>query len=464
MQHRNFMRAMLGLSIAFFWGLAACEEPVPAATPTPVPAATSAPTYTPYPTATPAPTYTPYPTATLAPTYTPDPTPTPTPRPTNTPQPTPTSVRLPVPTSTPAPESRVPYYGPTSGAIPHDPADGTFESVVGPVLHGDVVIEATFLSPDLPGDRRWRHGFVLRKSPANVFHAVRVSGDGSWEHVYRLGTGQPSATLRREVSTAIDTQTGGRNRLRLAVDGTEGWLFVNDEPQGRLDLSAVAFDRVRLSVADETEGAITRFEDFTVRVWDPIRDPVEGSANEGRPTPGAASAVSEGERGTELYQGFCSGLPNYEFSVPPGWVRHETNCVLVEYSHRSENAWFTVRTLEKPHYDRDPDAAIGELIEDYKSWKYANPEDGVTSTYTITSSVRTEHKGSKAVLLTATATHDPPDYCVESVSILLVLPESWEDGKQRLLEVWGEYCDWTEQYRLDVEAMMDSFRLVVEAR
>ena len=349
-----------------------------------------------------------------------------------------------------------PYYGPTGGAIPHNPADGKFASVVGPSLPARALLEVNFHNPDVARGGRWKHGFLLRKAATNVFHAVRVLSDGSWEHVYRLGSGQPSATLRREVTTAIDTTTGGSNRLRLAFDGTEGWLFINDEPQGRLDLSAVAFDRVRLNVTDETEGAVTRFEDFTVREW----DSAEGSASEGRPAPGAASAASQGEGGTDLYQSICSGLPSYEFSVPPGWVRHETNCVYVEYSHRTENAWFTVETLEKPHYDRDPDAALGELIEDYKSWEFVDAEDGVTSTYTITGSVRTEHNGSRAVSLTGTAMHDPPEYCEESLSILLVLPESWEGGEQRLLEVWGQYCRWSEQHRPDVEAMMDSFRLV----
>ena len=352
------------------------------------------------------------------------------------------------------------YYGPTSGDIPHNPADGKFESITGPSLPRHFLMEVTLQNPDVARGDRWRHGLLLRKAPSNVFHAVRVMSDGSWEHVYRLGAGQPSATLRREVTTAIDTTTGGSNRLRLAVDGTEGWLFINDEPQGRLDLSAVAFDRVRLNVADETEGAVTRFEDFTVREWDPARDRVEGSDPEGRPASGAASAASEGKRETDVYRSICAGLPNYEFSVPPGWVRHETSCVYVEYSHRSQSAWFIVETLERPHYDRDPTAALGELIEDYQSWEYVDPEDGVTSTYTITGSVRTEHNGSKAVSLTATATHDPPDYCEETVSILLVLPESWADGEQRVLEVWGQYCRRTEQYRPDVEAMMDSFRLV----
>jgi len=254
------------------------------------------------------------------------------------------------------------------------------------------------------------------------------------------------------VSTAIDTTPGGRNRLRLVVVGTDGWLFINDEPQGQLDLSAVGFDRVRLHVTDETAGAVTRYENFIVREWDP--------ALEERPVPGAASGASYGERGTDLYRSVCSGLPQYEFNVPPGWVRHETNCIYVQYSHRSESAWFTVETVEKPHYDRDPDTAIDELIEDYEYWEEFDQEDGVTSTNTVTSSVRTERHGAAAVLLTLMRTHDSPDYCQETVYLLLVLSRSWEEGDQRLLEVWGQYCDGTEQYRPDVEAMMESFRLV----
>lgn len=230
----------------------------------------------------------------------------------------------------------------------------------------------------------------------------------------------------------------------------DAWLFINDEPQGRLDLSSVGFDRVRLHVTDETEGAVTRYESFTVREWDPAR--VDGSA------PGATPTAKQE---AYLRGNICPALPpNYEFVVPEGWVQHEADCTYVEYWHRSESAIFSVEVLEKPYYSRDPDTAISELIEDYESWEYFDPEDGVTSATTIASAVQTEHNGARAILLTATRTHDPPDYCKESGSILLVLPKSWEDGGQRVLEVWGQYCDHSEHLRPAVEEMVDSFRLV----
>jgi len=256
--------------------------------------------------------------------------------------------------------------------------------------------------------------------------------------------------LRREISAAIDTTPGGRNRLRLVVVETDGQLFINDEPQGRLDLSAVGFDRVRLHVTDETEGAVTRYENFIIREWDPALE--DRSASDATPL-----AKSE----TYLHSSICPAPPSYEFVVPQGWVEDEADCGYVEYSHRSERASFIVEVLEKSGYSRDSDTAINELIEDYESWEYFDPEDGVTTTYTVTSSVRTEHNRDSAVLMTLTTTHYPPDYCQETVHVLWVLSRSWEDGNQRLLDVWGSYCDHrAEQYRPDVEAMLDSFRLV----
>ena len=465
---RYIVGTVLVLSIALFSGLTACEQPAqppatstPPPTYTPYPTAKPAPTYTPYPTAKPAPTYTPYPTATPAPTYTPYPTATPaptytppltaTPLPTYTPYPTRTRTPRPNATATPPPlDLGAPNYGPTSGAIPHDPSDGKFASVEGPSLLGQVVIEATFHNPDVPHGGRWQHGFLLRKAPANVFHAIRINHDGSWEHAYRLGTGRPTPTLRREASTAIDTTPAGRNRLRLVVVETDGSLFINDELQGRLDLSAVRFDRVRLHVTNETEGAVTRYENFMVREWD--------QALEGR---SASDATPTAKSEIYLHSSICPDAPSYEFVVPQGWVESEVDCSYIEYFHRSDHAWFSVEVLERSGYSRDPDAAINELIEDYESWEYFDPEDGVTSTNTITSSVRTEHNGDSAVLMTLTRTHDSLDYCRETAYFLLVLSKSWVDGDQRLLEVWGAYCDHrAEQYRPDVEAMLDTFRLV----
>ena len=131
------------------------------------------------------------------------------------------------------------------------------------------MVEATFLNPDLADNERWEHGFLLRGNPANDFHMIYIRAEGSWRHQYRLGKGEPSATLRQEVFAGIDKTPGGKNRLRLVLTGDQGWLFINNQPQGQLDLSAVEFDWASLVLNTEVEGAVTNFENFTVWKWHP---------------------------------------------------------------------------------------------------------------------------------------------------------------------------------------------------
>ena len=111
----------------------ATPPPTPTPTETPKPASTSRPTFIPRPTATPRPEATPRPTATLLPTYTPIPTPYP----------------------------GAPVYGPTNGAIIHDPGGGFLETIRGPRFQGGVMVEATFLTPGLDNNERSEHGCLL---------------------------------------------------------------------------------------------------------------------------------------------------------------------------------------------------------------------------------------------------------------------------------------------------------------
>ena len=131
------------------------------------------------------------------------------------------------------------------------------------------MIEATFVNPDLADNARWEHGILLRGDAANNFHMIYIRGDGAWRHQYRAGAGEPDTTLRQEVFSGIDKTPGGKNRLRLVAIGNQAWLFINNQPQGKLDLSAVAFDRANLTLNREFAEAVTRFEDFTVWKWHP---------------------------------------------------------------------------------------------------------------------------------------------------------------------------------------------------
>ena len=130
------------------------------------------------------------------------------------------------------------------------------------------MIEATFQNPYLTDNERWVHGFMLRGKPGNIFHVIYIS-DAIWGHDYRLGKGEPDIALRQEVFSGIDKTPGGKNRLRLVAIGDQGWLFINNQPQGQLDLSVLEFDRVILMLYEESAGAVTRFENFTVWKWHP---------------------------------------------------------------------------------------------------------------------------------------------------------------------------------------------------
>ena len=130
-------------------------------------------------------------------------------------------------------------------------------------------MEAVFHNPSVGSDDGWTHGIFLRGKATNFFHAIFIQRSGKWYHSYRNGPDGDWTRLRQEVSSSIDTTPGGANRLRLVVIENQGWLYINGQPQGTLDLSAVEFTQARLALDHEVDDAVTRFEDFIVWRWHP---------------------------------------------------------------------------------------------------------------------------------------------------------------------------------------------------
>ena len=234
-----------------------------AATPANTPVATS--TLTPTPTSTPTPTPSPTPTA----------VPTATPWPTHTPEPTrapmPTFELWPTNTATPTPTPLAPlkfdqsflFHGPLDGTLVHKPDDGTVEVEDGPVTLGDVLFEATFLNPNTADDRFWQHGFLLKNKDGHSQYLLFINSDGHWDWFHRLG-GSRELGRYSEKSEDIDLSPGGKNLLQGVVIGDRGWVYINGNFQGEMDLSVdTGRDRVTISVSDYRLGE-TRFEDFTV--------------------------------------------------------------------------------------------------------------------------------------------------------------------------------------------------------
>ena len=128
-------------------------------------------------------------------------------------------------------------------------------------------METTLQNPDVGNEGRWTHGLFLRGEGSNFFHAIFIDSTGNWRHSYRRGSGEEWTTARQEVTPSVDTTPSGKNRLRLIIIGNQGWLYINEQPQGTLELSAVGFNAVCLIVSRETTGAVTSFEGFTVWKW-----------------------------------------------------------------------------------------------------------------------------------------------------------------------------------------------------
>ena len=113
-------------------------------------------------------------------------------------------------------------------------------------------------------DRQWYQ--YLRTGNAESEEKIgsgNMSSYGSTDY-------QPFAS--HYADSTFDIGTHGSNHILLIVFGGEGWFFVNDSMVGKLklDTNSVSGNVMATSghfFSDETEGSITRFEDFTV--WAP---------------------------------------------------------------------------------------------------------------------------------------------------------------------------------------------------
>ncbi len=194
-------------------------------------------------------------------------TPAPTPTPTRSPTTTPTPTRRPTATPTPAQSSD---FGPTSGELRHDPADGFIKDQYANVSIADMIVEATFVNPYSAASNEWDYGFFIRdqgNDSTGSFIQVIVTSDRRWSLMWRETRNADSQRVSGGTLKMFDTSAGGRNHLRVIAIKERGWLFVNGEFVSTLDLSNVtgAGDVAVITGAiegDEVAGAVTRFENF----------------------------------------------------------------------------------------------------------------------------------------------------------------------------------------------------------
>jgi hypothetical protein len=272
-------------SLTFTPSIAPTETPDQAATQTLafVIVATETPTLTPTPTETP--TFTP--SATLTPTITLSFTPTPPP----TFTPTATATATATSTSTPTPDfagteaaiqtatrrsfdvaaqraaaGAVPLFEPRSGELRHTTRNAP-EIVRAEVQVRNLVVEALFSNPYGAEEGRWDYGFFFRHDGENRQYRLAVVSDGRWRLTLR--DGDATTIVQEGLLTNLNAAADGRNLLRLVVEDSRAWFFVNGQFVAQLDVSAkrVAGD-VQLFTGvfsgNKINGRSTRYSGFVV--------------------------------------------------------------------------------------------------------------------------------------------------------------------------------------------------------
>ncbi len=191
----------------------------------------------------------------------------------------PTPVPTPAVVATQAPGY---VFGLVNGSIDHNPEDGFIDVYRAEVSVSDAIIEATFFNPYSTQVGEWSSGFLFRSGRSNTFHVVVVSSNGAWYHYLRTGDVDTEQDLAAEFSDHIDTTRYGSNHIRIIANGSEGWLFINGELAGELDLNGLTGLGGVSTIGSYfrghgISGESTRFEDFTIRRLTKAYGPRDGS-------------------------------------------------------------------------------------------------------------------------------------------------------------------------------------------
>ena len=159
-------------------------------------------------------------------------------------------------------------FGPETGTIEHDVADGFIAGNGAEVNLLDFEVQALYYNPFSASQGPWDYGFIFRSEEANQQMRLVIQSDGQWELFNN--TGDPDGVLVQEGSlVALNTEADGANLVRLICTGSQGKLFVNDMFIAELDLSSrltsgEIFIVTGIYTGDEVDGEYTPYRDFTI--------------------------------------------------------------------------------------------------------------------------------------------------------------------------------------------------------
>src|SRR5215217_386632 len=190
---------------------------------------------------------------------------------------------------------------PTSGDLVQLVGEATV--IPGGVDIEDFVARVEFINPSDATERPWDFGIAFREQDNGDHYRVTVASDGSWE--YQIGL---QADLAGGTVQSLSFEKGGRNVLEVVVAGDSAGfslngVFVSELNASQLRGASDVWVGPGFHQANAFDGAITRFEDFTVwplkatEISGAAATPVAGATPVALATPTAAMATPVAGRG-----------------------------------------------------------------------------------------------------------------------------------------------------------------------
>lgn len=165
-------------------------------------------------------------------------------------------------------------FGPNEGTLEIPPQQLRIASLATNLNLRNFIADVQYFNPADPAVHPWDYGFVFRITGPRVANIALVQSDGTWSVLVTTGKTLPdgrneSKELGGGKLTKVDVSATGSNRMRLVVNDTAGYLFVNGDYVATVDLSENnAAGGLNISSGNRLvnmfPGMSTRYKDFIV--------------------------------------------------------------------------------------------------------------------------------------------------------------------------------------------------------
>ena len=188
-------------------------------------------------------------------------------------------------TSTPTVLTSGSTFGPESGSLDHSVDDG-FAVLDSDTDTANLVVSATFTTPDKIHGDYWDAGFLLRETTLEQFvqgteyrtHSIAITSSGNWYHDLLPEGADEYELVQERFSPNIRTGANSENHLRITAVGDTGLLFINGVYEAKLDLSGLTDSgTVSINALSDKATTPTNFSRFKVRPLEVVYGPSDGS-------------------------------------------------------------------------------------------------------------------------------------------------------------------------------------------